>query len=341
MNGLRSQAGTNMHLAPREPRLGSISRSVGAKKNAGISLVEIMVGLVVSLIILAAVITVTVSSRVNQEVSYNNLGLQENGRFALQFLSDDLRHAGYFGCSNEIVGGNSISPIVSTAGSAEGTTDSMVINYGRPEDHGVTTATMIPAAIGNSNYAISVLVSDDYCGPAPCDLNDVDENWDNVEQVLISNCSGTALVDVTGVDKANNIVTIAAQSDLGVVFDAGASVKRLFTATYAVADGASGVPSLFRDGVEMVEGIENLQILYRTITGNQSESPSTWADLQGVQLALIARTVSNDRLESNPNREYGITTDAGSHELLGETVTLAALQGSRQIFSSFVARRNN
>ena len=325
MNALRIRVGMSPYL----------------KNSAGISLVEIMVGMVVSFIILGAVITVMIGSRINQEVSYNNLGLQEHGRFATHFLSDDLRHAGFFGCSNEIVGSNGISPIVSTAGSTEGATDSLVINYGRPVDSGVTTATMIPATIGSSNYTISVLVSDEYCSSAPCDLEDVDDSWDDAEQVVISNCSGTAAVDVISVDKTGNTVTVAAESDLGMVFDTGAGIKRLTTATYTVADGASGVPSLFRDGVEMVEGIENLQFLYRTGTGNQSDSPSTWRDLQGVQLGLIARTVSNDRLETNTNREYGTRTDAGSHELLGETVTLAALQGNRQTFSSFVARRNN
>lgn len=311
------------------------------KRIGGISLVEILVGLAVAVVVLGALIALMVNTRVNQEISYNNMGVQENGRFAMYFITEDLRNAGYFGCSNTLTNGGASSPVSSSAGSEEGDVDSLSLVYGDPDDYGVVTMTTVPASIGNSGYTINVSVSSSYCNEAPCDLSNVNGNWAHAESAVISNCSAAAIVDIDSVNEASNTITIAADSDLGMVFDSGASIKRLVSANYTIATGASGVSSLFRNGVELVEGIENTQFLYRTNAGAQSDAPTAWSALQGVQMSLLARSVSGDRPTSNTTREYGVNIDAGSHELLGETVTVPSLQGSRRTFASFVTRRNN
>ncbi len=304
-------------------------------------MVEILVGLVVSIVVVSALIALMVNSRVNQEISYNTLTVQENGRFAMYFLTEDLRNAGYFGCSNTLINSGISSPMNGTAGSEEGDVDSISLIYGDPDDSGILTMTTIPDHIGYSNYTVTVSVSSAYCSSAPCNLSHVDGSWANADKAVVSNCSAAAIVDVTSVNETGNTITIAAESDLGMVFDSGASIKRLVSANYTIADGASGVSSLFRNGVELVEGIENTQFLYRTGTGNQVASPLVWSALQGVQMSLLARSVSNDRPDGKIIGEYGVNVDAGSHELLGETITVPALQGSRRIFTSFVTRRNN
>ena len=307
----------------------------------GISLVEILVGLVVGFVVLGALVAVMVNSRINQEISYNNMGVQESGRFAMYFITEDVRNAGYFGCSNTVINGGTSSPVSGTAGSTEGDIDSLSLIYGDPDDTGIMTMTTIPASIGNSDYTVDVSVSNAYCSSAPCNLSHVDGQWADANSAVVSNCSAAAIVDVVSVDQALNTITIAADSDLGMVFDSGSSIKRLVTATYIIADGANGVSSLYRNGVELVEGIENTQFLYRTGTGSQSDAPAAWSALQGVQMSLLARSVSSDRPTSNTTREYGVNIDPGIHELLDETVTVPALQGSRRIFASFVTRRNN
>lgn len=67
------------------------------RNQRGVSLVELMVALVIGLLVVAAVTSLTIStSRTNTELS--RLSRQvENGRYALQLLNDELRHAGFYG----------------------------------------------------------------------------------------------------------------------------------------------------------------------------------------------------------------------------------------------------
>jgi type II secretory pathway pseudopilin PulG len=77
--------------SPLRPRLRSPRRS------SGLTLIELMIAMTISLLILAALVSVfTNMSRATNEMAKTN-GLIENGRFAIQLLQDDLVHAGYWG----------------------------------------------------------------------------------------------------------------------------------------------------------------------------------------------------------------------------------------------------
>jgi Tfp pilus assembly protein PilW len=63
----------------------------------GLTLVELMVSMTISLLVLVALVTVYVNvSRSNDELAKTN-NLIENGRYALQLLETDLVHAGFWG----------------------------------------------------------------------------------------------------------------------------------------------------------------------------------------------------------------------------------------------------
>lgn len=66
-------------------------------RQRGFTLVEIMVAAVIGLMVLAAMTTMFVSNSQSQsEVEKSNRQI-ENGRYAVQLLSDELRNAGYYG----------------------------------------------------------------------------------------------------------------------------------------------------------------------------------------------------------------------------------------------------
>lgn len=66
-------------------------------RQAGLSLVELMVAMTISLVILAALVAVfTNTSRSNREFARAN-SMIESGRLAVQVLEADLQHAGYWG----------------------------------------------------------------------------------------------------------------------------------------------------------------------------------------------------------------------------------------------------
>jgi type IV pilus assembly protein PilW len=65
----------------------------------GFSLIELMVAIAISLLLLMGVVALFVSSRASYETTERLSRIQENGRFALDQLSNDMRVAGYNGCA--------------------------------------------------------------------------------------------------------------------------------------------------------------------------------------------------------------------------------------------------
>jgi type IV pilus assembly protein PilW len=64
----------------------------------GMSLIEIMIALLIGAFLLGGVLQIFLSSKQTYRMQENLSRLQENGRFALDFLARDIREAGYWGC---------------------------------------------------------------------------------------------------------------------------------------------------------------------------------------------------------------------------------------------------
>lgn len=71
------------------------------RKLKGFSLVEMMVALTIGLIILAAISYIFVASRLTYSTQDNLSRLQENARFAVHYLTRDIRLAGFSGCNED------------------------------------------------------------------------------------------------------------------------------------------------------------------------------------------------------------------------------------------------
>ena len=67
---------------------------------SGMTLIEIMIALTLSLILTGGVIQLFLTSKQTFRMNEAMAGVQESGRFALETLSRDLRMAGYQGCAD-------------------------------------------------------------------------------------------------------------------------------------------------------------------------------------------------------------------------------------------------
>lgn len=72
-----------------------------AHRVRGLSLVELMIALLIGSILMLGLVQVFSASRTTYQVSEGMARVQENGRFAMDFLQRDLRMAGHFGCVND------------------------------------------------------------------------------------------------------------------------------------------------------------------------------------------------------------------------------------------------
>lgn len=67
----------------------------------GLSLVEIMVALAIGTILMLGLVQVFGASRTAYQMSEGMARVQENARFAMEFLQRDIRMAGHYGCVND------------------------------------------------------------------------------------------------------------------------------------------------------------------------------------------------------------------------------------------------
>lgn len=80
---------TRKNLLPMHSRLA---------RQSGVSLVELMIALVISLILLGGVIQILSSSKDSYNMQEGTSRLQQNARFAIDRIVQDLGAAGYMGC---------------------------------------------------------------------------------------------------------------------------------------------------------------------------------------------------------------------------------------------------
>lgn len=67
----------------------------------GVSLIELMIALLIGSLLVLGLVQVFSASRTAYQLSEGMARVQENGRFALDFLQRDIRLGGHFGCVND------------------------------------------------------------------------------------------------------------------------------------------------------------------------------------------------------------------------------------------------
>lgn len=74
------------------------------KKSRGLSLIELLVSMVLGLTLATGVVQIYAGSNTTERDREARQRIQENGRFATNFLSQEVRMAGYLGCLSSIEG---------------------------------------------------------------------------------------------------------------------------------------------------------------------------------------------------------------------------------------------
>lgn len=120
---------------------------------AGLSLVEMMISIAIGLIILAAVVTIfanTSSARNELERTSRQI---ENGRYAVELLSDDLRLAGFYG---ELNVGSVIPPLPNPCSTTAADWASAIPLHLQGYDNGSGAPACIPASLKANTDIVAV-----------------------------------------------------------------------------------------------------------------------------------------------------------------------------------------
>lgn len=333
----------------------------------GLSLVELMVALTIGLIILAAVSSLFVSSKQTYTTQDHLARLQENARFAMQFLIKDLRLGGYVGCLDE-VDANSLGTTLN--GGFTFTTNALVPIEGVENATGTwkPSGTARPATMKAGTDAFVVRLADPgvAANVAPGMLNgsanlDVDNAtpFKTGDIIVVSDCAGADITQIT--DITGNTLQHATSGqipgnstlDLGKAYEPPARVFKINSRQYFVQNNPSGIPALYRqDGgtaaVELVEGVEDMQVLYGEYTANPPDpkkskwTPSiyrkasdvvNWSKVLSIRIGILVRTLDNKNQD----------LDTGTYDVDGDgtaELTNPNDRFRRRVFQAVVQLRN-
>ena len=250
---------------------------------AGVSLVELMVGITLGLIVLAGLATVFAnSSRSRTDIERASRQI-ENGRYAIEVLTDDIRLAGFYGEFNPNTLGTYQTFVPTTPDTDVCSTDPAVwLNYMNIAFYGFDNGASAPACLpGNLKPNTDVIVVRRVAG-CEADVNGCPKAVVGLPYMQSSKCSS-----VNGKELKSSTITDYYRFGLygtgGTTFDrtakdcaTQAGLRRYMEHIYYIAtDNGQGaqVPTLTMleldpnspsgfDVTPMVEGIEQMNIEY-------------------------------------------------------------------------------
>lgn len=338
------------------------------KYQQGMTLIEIMIALLIGAFLLGGILHIFINSKQTYRMQEGLSRMQENGRFAMSFLERDIRMAGFRGCNSTTTPtnnlnsptdflnafGTAIEGFESTSASAWTPTinaaitsplgGSDVITIRRADDQSFTVTTHASATANLTLDASATTAELKSTGFLKSD------GTNNYTTAIVSDCSATAVFQVTGIAgtvlshatglNSSPCVPCNASNDLGKTY-VGAQVYPINTISFYVRTGAGGQPSLYRRigsnaAEEMVEGIENMQILYGEDTDADStanyyvpaNSVVNMGNVVSIRISLLVRTIDDNLAASPLTYTYnGATTTPTDRRL-------------RRVFNSTIAIRN-
>ena len=176
--------------------------------------------------------------------------------------------------------------------------------------------------------------------------------------ILVTDCLGSDLFQNRAADDAATLARGSGGSPGNVppgsanfshAYGPDMEIYTFTVLVYYIGRGASGESALFRrsyagggggDAQEIVEGVENMQILYGEDTDGDrlvdiyrtSDTVVSWADVVAARVGLLLRTVESGRQEN----------DTAIYDVLGTNVTPPAVDARRhrRIFTTTIALRN-
>lgn len=308
-------------------------------KQVGLSLIELMISITLGLVLMAGVVQMFVSSKSVFTTQQSMSRIQETGRLAIEFLSRDIRMAGFYGCFRP-------SP---TEAARKLQNDTLVINslYGNFGEaiRGYASRSSLTAAqrayltggtiLANTNVLVLRSAS-----PTPRIINAA--NTDTTLQVfstqtkvngcvdgicendaaVASDCFRARVFQVKTLTSAGSNLTIEHPDNWNLATDVTASyssgeVLPMNTTSYFIATGASGAPSLWqklnqKTAVEVLEGVERITYKFATesnATYRDVGSITDWSEVNSVRIFVVARSIENNAVpEPQPYVVDGVTT---------------------------------
>jgi type IV pilus assembly protein PilW len=307
---------------------------------AGFSLLELMVAMLIGTLLSAAVISTFLVSKAGYMVRDGQDQIQDNGRFAIHLMTEDMRLAGWWGINiqSHLIspGDTATTDYGCGTGWASNTAQPlMALNQDDVADHR-------PACIDDDNYLAGTdIIVVRHVGPPLNSENDIE-----AESVYLH--SGLFTGTLFDADSSSTLDSVALLTEAEPLY-----IYPLVSHMYYVRPWSQelgdGVPTLVRSALNgdseeeepLVDYVENLQFSFgRDSTGDGSVdiysdadatmSAAAWAQVRSIRVETLVRA---------PAIEPGYDDDA-SYTLGDVTIDTSGNPYRRRVFSTTVYIRN-
>ena len=278
-------------------------------KQHGMSLIELMVAMVIGLLIVFVIMGLFITSNKNyiQDNSYSRM--QESGRFAIKFISTDLRMSGFWG---EITDTSAIKASTTSAPPA------FVC--------GVSTDAVDPIRVlraetaANVNTTYGCISATDFKAGTDVLVIKRTQGIKKLSTTAVSD--GLIYLRITGSSNAGDLI-VAPGTGAGGTDNDWLYLPHIYYVKDKVVNGKT-IPTLFRKVLndstktsnatvpdeEIAEGVENFQVQFGIDAGNDGDidyytaapTPAELGSLTTVRINILVRAVDVD-----PNSAYSNT----------------------------------
>jgi type IV pilus assembly protein PilW len=325
----------------------------------GISLIELLLSIGLGLIVSLFLLEIYTSNKTTYRVQEGLAQLQQTGRLASYFIAKDARMVGFQGCTNNInspptnlisippddadftmallgyeASSNNWSPNLPSSLNGQVVSGTDVITIRRVNAKSMSLTTNMSSK--SSDLAIADRVNSsagDFFIINDCQTAD-----------LFKASAGTGSTTITH-RSPNNV-----SNELSKAYDTSAKINKLETARYYVGDTGrrnftnQPILALFRmdingNKVELVEGVENLQLNYGIdtdadgavdtfATAGTITTNTQWDKVMSVRISLLVSTVEN------------VSPTSESYTFAGTTVNNPSDKKLRKQWDVYISLRN-
>ena len=327
----------------------------------GLTLIELMIAMAISVTLLGGLIEVYLGSKQSYNLAEESSRLQENGRFSIDIMTREIRGADFWGCLR--------SPQLYDAGTGEGNIFNSLNTGSAAYDANIhALGDGIAGTDGGGSNSDSITLGSAFNAGIDVEADPgagaviqaaADNGLQQNDIVIVSNCTGGDVFQVTGANpggsgsvghntgnvsagpgnsKSNAPAAQTGPCAAGVKhclsqkYADGATIYKVSGSTYDIRPSTtseSGANGLFRNGVEIIENVENMQILYGIDTdADASHTPNQYVVGAGsmptavtVRLALLLRG----------ERDLLPTTTAQTHQILDASIAT----NDRRLYRTF------
>ncbi len=319
------------------------------QKQQGFSLIEVMIALVIGMILLGGAINIFISNNNVYRLESELSRMQESGRFLIDFMSKEIRMAGYAGCSSR----EDITPNVKAFAASM-----------RPGISLGNNRKAITGSTSNGNDAVAIQRASECKAQLTADMATIDDdvqvtnacNFAEYETVIITDCISADVFTISAISGGGSGGEALAHGGyvnehdkLSKNYDSRSQVHEQLENTFYIANGASGEPAVWmsswdsspanstgRIDHELADGVEKMQILYGEDTGGNeyvdvyvdAGTVRNWTKVRSVRINLLLRSDSN------------ITTAPQAFTFNGANANSTNDTRLRMAFSTTVSLRN-